>query len=315
MGNKYKISDELLSAYLEGNATEEETWRVLQAMKDDKELRETLETALDLDTDALPAEVLPAMQMAAESGENICSVCCEICVLRRRAIAFDENTLLKTAREKGWLRPEGAPLHAIGQLLANKGLMITRKYDATLDDLRTALEYDNDIIVAVDSDKLHPGQPDEEDAPNHAVVVTGIDADSIAIYDPQVSPAACDETQKIPTCDFLAAWRESCNYMVRVLQSPEEYTPQPIDIDDIALTGELTELREAIAENAHDVWAATRMKEGWTYGKVRDDAHKKHPDLIPYSALSDSEKDYDRLMALNTIKLVKKLGFDITKRK
>lgn len=38
-------------------------------------------------------------------------------------------------------------------------------------------------------------------------------------------------------------------------------------------------LREAIAENAHEVWAAARIKEGWTYGKGRDDANKKYPDL------------------------------------
>lgn len=36
-------------------------------------------------------------------------------------------------------------------------------------------------------------------------------------------------------------------------------------------------------------------------------------DLIPYSALPDSEKEYDRLMAFNTIKLVKKLGWKIAK--
>ena len=75
------------------------------------------------------------------------------------------------------------------------------------------------------------------------------------------------------------------------------------------------ELREAIAENAHDVWASARIKEGWTYGQVRNDEKKQHPDLIPYSALPDSEKEYDRLMAMDTIKLVKKLGFDIVKQK
>ncbi|MBQ5606589.1 MAG: Ryanodine receptor Ryr [Prevotella sp.] len=102
--------------------------------------------------------------------------------------------------------------------------------------------------------------------------------------------------------------------MVRVLQTVDDYEPQPITLDDIQLTEQLTELREAIAENAHEVWAAARRKEGWTYGKERDDANKKHPDLIPYSSLPDSEKNYDRIMALDTIKLVRKLGFDIVKR-
>ena len=103
--------------------------------------------------------------------------------------------------------------------------------------------------------------------------------------------------------------------MIRVLQSADEYEPHPINVDSIPLDGDLEELEEAIAENAHDVWAKARLKEGWTYGEERDDARKKHPDLIPYSALPDIEKEYDRLMAFNTIKLVKKLGFEIVKKR
>ncbi|MBO4720072.1 MAG: Ryanodine receptor Ryr [Prevotella sp.] len=103
--------------------------------------------------------------------------------------------------------------------------------------------------------------------------------------------------------------------MIQVLQSVEEYEPHPIDVDDIPLDGDLEELQEAIAENAHDVWAEARIKEGWSYGKERDDVKKHNPDIIPYTALSDSEKEYDRIMAFKTIKLVKKLGFDIVKRR
>ena len=77
----------------------------------------------------------------------------------------------------------------------------------------------------------------------------------------------------------------------------------------------MIELREAIAENAHDVWALNRMKEGWTYGEVRDDKNKRHPDLVPYNLLPESEKEYDREMAMNTIRLVRKLGWDLLKRK
>ncbi|MBQ2520701.1 MAG: Ryanodine receptor Ryr [Paludibacteraceae bacterium] len=113
--------------------------------------------------------------------------------------------------------------------------------------------------------------------------------------------------------DFLKAWHESRNYLVRVLRSIDDYEPHPLNLEDVPLTDDLQELQEAIAENAHEVWAAARKTEGWTYGPVRNDALKHHPDLIPYSALPDSEKEYDRLMAFNTIKLVKKLGWKIVK--
>ena len=304
--NKTIISDEQLAAYLEGNATPAETLQVLQALKTDPVLRETLGVAISLEEEHEMS--LPMMQMAAESGENLCSIMCEAFILRRRDIVFEESDLLAVARKNHWLKRGGTPLHSIGQLLAHNGLMITRKYDATLDDIVAALRLDNDIIVALDRDKLYPDLPDEEDATNHAVVVTAIDMENrtITLYD----PPQCS-TLNARLSSFENAWKESQHYMVRVLQTVEEYVPQPINLDNILLDNELNELIEAIAENAHDVWALARMREGWTYGPARDDAKKQHPDLVPYSALADSEKEYDRQMAKNTIKLVKKLGIGI----
>lgn len=307
------ISDEQLAAYLDGNLTEAETCEVLRAMKSDKELSEILGIALDVDeTTPVPYDVLPMMQLAAESGNNICSILCEAYILNRREVPFSEHELLDLAQKNHWLTPQGSPLHSIGQLLAHYGLMVTRKYDANIQYIEDALASDNDVIVAVDSDKLYEGREDLEDAPNHAVVVTKIDAiaDTVTIFDPQ------DNSElSLPVARFEQAWKMSHCYMVRVLQTIEDYEPHPINLDAIQLTDDLIDLREAIAENAHEVWAAARKKEGWTYGKERDDANKKHPDLIPYSSLPDSEKEYDRLMALDTIKLVKKLGFEIVKRK
>ena len=91
------------------------------------------------------------------------------------------------------------------------------------------------------------------------------------------------------------------------------YTPKPIDTDDVVLSDELLELSEKLAENTHDVWAAGRVSQGWTYGEVRDDEKKTTPCLVPYSELPESEKDYDRNTALQTLKLIQKLGFKITK--
>ena len=92
------------------------------------------------------------------------------------------------------------------------------------------------------------------------------------------------------------------------------YTPKPIDLSDIELSNDLNDLREAIAENAHDVWAVERQAQGWTYGPTRDDARKQTPCMVAYSQLPDSEKIFDRDMAMQTLKLVKKLGYDIIKR-
>jgi ryanodine receptor 2 len=90
------------------------------------------------------------------------------------------------------------------------------------------------------------------------------------------------------------------------------YEPKPIDTSAAQLSAELRELTERLAENAHELWAAQRISEGWTYGPERDDRGKRHPDLVPYTDLSESEKEYDRLTALGTLKAILSLGYLIT---
>ena len=92
-----------------------------------------------------------------------------------------------------------------------------------------------------------------------------------------------------------------------------EFVPRPIDTSDVVLPAELEPLTELLARNVHDVWAESRLKQGWTYGPMRDDVPKKHPRLVPYNELPEQEKEYDRATAVNTIKLLVKSGFTITR--
>lgn len=91
------------------------------------------------------------------------------------------------------------------------------------------------------------------------------------------------------------------------------YNPKPIDTEDVVLSDDLLELKEKIAENVHEVWAAGRIADGWTYGQVRDDVAKTTPCLVPYNELSDSEKEFDRSTAMQTLKLIIKLGYKVNK--
>lgn len=86
-----------------------------------------------------------------------------------------------------------------------------------------------------------------------------------------------------------------------------------MDTQDVCLPRELEELTELLARNAHEVWARNRVQEGWTWGEVRDDAKKTTPCLVPYEDLPESEKVYDRSTAMQTLKLVLKLGYRIEK--
>lgn len=252
---------------------------------------------------------LPMLSLLSDNKDNLCGILCEMFVLYHRRIPYDQNVLLATAKKRNWLKPEGTPLFCLGNLLANEGLYVTRQYHSTLKDIQDSLKLKHDIIVGVNCKKLYIDKAFDVSLTNHAVVVTHEEKETLTILDPQTVPYII----KVSKTDFLNAWKDLHCYMIRVLQSVEEYKPHPVCVDNIPLNEELKELQEAIAENAHEVWALSRIKEGWRYGRLRDDGFKEHPDLVPYLDLPESEKEYDRKLAFETIKLVEKLGFKITK--
>jgi RyR domain len=89
------------------------------------------------------------------------------------------------------------------------------------------------------------------------------------------------------------------------------YDPQPLETRGVELPAEIAPLVERLAEHNHDIWARQRLADGWTLGPQRDDARKKHPCLVPYSQLPESEKAYDRNAALETLKAIITLGYAI----
>jgi hypothetical protein len=183
------------------------------------------------------------------------------------------------------------------------------------------LNHHEDVIVAVDSGKLlhnrninHVDNAGMQSLPDHTVVVIAgdVETDVITLFDPN-SP---NPTDTYSLTQFASAWADSKNYLVTIktFDNMKDYQPKPIDVSDVILEEDVTELREAIAENAHDIWAVERMQQGWTFGPERNDELKQNPCLVPYSKLPEAEKEYDRQMAMQTIKLMHKLGYDLIKR-
>jgi ryanodine receptor 2 len=97
------------------------------------------------------------------------------------------------------------------------------------------------------------------------------------------------------------------------METDNVYIPHPVDTADIQLPEEFESLAEEMAKNVHEVWAETRIRQGWRYGRQRDDEKKTHPCLVPYSELPEEEKEYDRNTSVSTLKLITKLGFRIVK--
>jgi len=89
------------------------------------------------------------------------------------------------------------------------------------------------------------------------------------------------------------------------------YVPSPIDTSGLELHEDLQIVAEQLAENVHENWARHRLSEGWRWGPARNDAERTHPDLLPYSELSEATKQYDRLAASEMLKAIVALGYRI----
>ena len=307
----------MLSAFLDGNTSAEDTMLVLDAAAHDKDLQEIIRIASEVDEDLamMKPEIkhIPMTAMAAHKKENyLCDIECEEFILHQFGIETTHKTLLDEAYRNCWLKEQGMPLYNIGRLLEKNNLSVSRRYDSTIEEIVRLLDNGNQLIAVIDNSMLLHDVVENTKQPNHAVAISSVSSstDEITLFNPYTE----EELTTYSLSLFLNAWAQSNNYLVVVNTTNKfVYEPYPIHLDDITLDENLSELQEAIAENAHEIWAKARTDQGWTYGPERNDQKKETPDMVPYCNLPESEKLYDREMAMQTLKLVKKLGFEIRK--
>lgn len=350
MADKTIIPNEMLAAYAEGNVGRDDRIAVRQYLMDNPDELESVIMMMDEDHDlGLDDElykpscadhfdihldtlydeisskdicrsshkILPVTAMAAHNIiDNQCVIRCEGIALRNLGINIADEELLAESKKKGWLQSEGTALHNIGRLSGMHGMGVSHRYGCDLNDIHKELQSGHVVIVAVDGGELigdltaeKKEEMEEGEKPDHVVVIESISDNIITVRDSS-TPQRYD-TYSID--QFIDAWSDSSFYLIAIYKG-NDYEPHPIEVSDVVISDELIELCETIAENAHEVWAYNRKHEGWKYGPERNDTNKLHPDMIAYSQLPESEKLYDREMAINTIKLVKKLGWDIVKR-
>ena len=329
---KIKISHELIARYVEGNTTAQETELILQTAGKSRELREHLDFLFSMpkDTEELnrhtteneTAKVVslgfvPMWRLAAQNksfNQNIktvgdCVVRCEFEIIKAYHPDVTLDSLTQLSTDKEWLQDGGTPLYNIGRLSEEYNLSVVRRYDCTIDVISMELFYDCKAIAVVNAEKLYGSTEDRND-PNHAVLVKKVTDEQVILYDPQHQ-----KEETYTPSQFIEAWKDSQCYMVSVIERGlRYYDPQPIDVTNYQLPNDIDDLIEAIAENSHDIWARQRMDDGWTYGEKRDDEHKKHPDLVPYSDLPEIEKKYDRITARGILQLIQRLGYKIEKK-
>ena len=343
-----EISNELLAAYAKGSVSESERSIVRQYLTDNPEELETvmmmmdddygiqldnkpssnfdkeLESLLDeidsedTDTDASTVNILPIMSRAAQNTiDNLCAVRCEGYALRTLGIDVSDQELQKEAERQGLLETDGTALYSIGQLSAKYGLFVSRKYDCTIKDITKSLKHGDIVIAVIDNSELFL-KPEESrrndklygEIPNHAIVIKSINVEQNRIS--LLNPGNSNDEHLYPLDRFIDAWNDSSNYLI--ISNRNHYKPHPINLSRVSLDKDIIELREVFAENVHEVWAKARSDDGWKYGPVRDDSNKIEPYLLPYDLLPEREKECCRLIAMDSIKCLKKLGWEMIKK-
>ena len=131
-----------------------------------------------------------------------------------------------------------------------------RSYGSSIDSVIRALKAGHDAIVVVNSCRL-PGNSEEEIA-YHAAVVLDVNEEEVTLYD----PATGEESTAYPKDHFIAAWNDAKAYLARVKVPDLDYNPRPIDLEDVELSTDLIELREALLK--------MRTKSGPTSARKRD---------------------------------------------
>ena len=219
-------SAEVLAAFLDGNATAEESKTILASLSEDAELRELLHISQMVDAElgiaAERCDYIPMTAMAASCDEGAyCCLECEKHVMRQLNISYDEDQLLNDAIRNGWQTENGTALYNVGRHLEKAGLVVTRNFHSTMEDLVKALEDNDKLIVAVDGGELLGNKATEikEDLlvgqiPDHTVVVLSVNESdqTVTIYDPD-----SENTEDIyPLRIFQDAWKDSKNYLVKI---------------------------------------------------------------------------------------------------
>lgn len=68
---------------------------------------------------------------------------------------------------------------------------------------------------------------------------------------------------------------------------------------------------ESLARLEHDRWASDLERDGWQWGPAKDAAGKEHPLLVPWSKLSEEERDKDRAAVRRVPAMLLQAGFRI----
>lgn len=193
-----------------------------------------------------------------------------------------------------------------GEAFADTDLRVYNRRMANPEAAFPALRKHGIVIPAVKA-SIFGGTDDETTAT--VIVRANQVKKKVSLFNPYEKSVA-----DLNIADFVSSWEATGGICTTAFPKDDNlYTPAPISTDNIAIPGGIGGLLEELARSNHDAWALERQSEGWTYGTQRDDDRLETPDMVPYDKLPESEKQYDRIMASQTIKQLIALGYKVEK--
>ncbi|XP_077359216.1 ryanodine receptor 2 [Festucalex cinctus] len=89
------------------------------------------------------------------------------------------------------------------------------------------------------------------------------------------------------------------------------YKPAPLDLSHIKLTSTQEAMVDKLAENAHNVWARDRIRQGWTYGIQQDVKNRRNPRLVPYGLLDERTKKSNKDSLREAVRTLLGYGYNL----
>ena len=205
--------------------------------------------------------------------------------------------------------------------LTTKGLMSDNFGKEKRDFLQSVLHlgdiFPNDIHLSqTTSSELYLQSIIEKDEVIARPLLTNLEKMAKIIHDNYNKKRKADgEAVKYPTWEGLpdtlkySNIRQARSVYSKLAMCGFEVSAHPLD--SCAEVAEFTPGQvEMLAREEHDEFVAERLANGWTHGD-RDDEKKQSPYLVPYTALTENVKDYDRDAVRNIFPMLRQLGLRV----
>lgn len=214
------ITDEMMAAYLDGNATESERAFIESHQEDFAADMVDIRASADME---FPVDFgfnwvyNPVLQLYSDT----CAIKSQQLILNEFGVPCSESELIDFSVEKGWYDGHGTRIEDVGNLLEQAGIQCTRTFDANIFNIMNELARGHKVIVGVDSGELvgnrfHEWMEDffVGESPDHALLVTGIDTsdpDNIKVI--VTDPGTGEIGRAYPVEQFMEAWADSDFFM------------------------------------------------------------------------------------------------------